>query len=75
MHLHLHFFWQMSIFSLLIDENENLKVLRSLRTLRALRPLRAISRWQGMRVSIYLKRYTYLYATFNYIRFLNLNYR
>lgn len=42
---------QMSIFSLLIDENENLKVLRSLRTLRALRPLRAISRWQGMRVS------------------------
>nr|CAD7404611.1 unnamed protein product [Timema cristinae] len=37
--------------SLLIEENENLKVLRSLRTLRALRPLRAISRWQGMRVS------------------------
>lgn len=45
------FLKQMSIFSLLIDENENLKVLRSLRTLRALRPLRAISRWQGMRVS------------------------
>lgn len=42
---------QVSIFSLLIEENENLKVLRSLRTLRALRPLRAISRWQGMRVS------------------------
>ncbi|XP_060878279.1 sodium channel protein 60E isoform X3 [Metopolophium dirhodum] len=41
----------MSIFSLLIDENENLKVLRSLRTLRALRPLRAISRWQGMRAT------------------------
>lgn len=40
-----------SVFSLLIEENENLKVLRSLRTLRALRPLRAISRWQGMRVS------------------------
>ncbi|XP_054013685.1 sodium channel protein 60E-like isoform X3 [Hylaeus anthracinus] len=39
-----------STFSLLIEENENLKVLRSLRTLRALRPLRAISRWQGMRV-------------------------
>ncbi|KAL4131455.1 hypothetical protein QTP88_008766 [Uroleucon formosanum] len=42
----------MSIFSLLIDENENLKVLRSLRTLRALRPLRAISRWQGMRIVV-----------------------
>ena len=42
-----------SVFSLLIEENENLKVLRSLRTLRALRPLRAISRWQGMRVSHY----------------------
>lgn len=42
---------QVSVFSLLIEENENLKVLRSLRTLRALRPLRAISRWQGMRVS------------------------
>lgn len=41
-----------SVFSLLIEENENLKVLRSLRTLRALRPLRAISRWQGMRVSL-----------------------
>lgn len=41
---------QVSIFSLVIEENENLKVLRSLRTLRALRPLRAISRWQGMRV-------------------------
>jgi len=40
------------MFSLLIEENENLKVLRSLRTLRALRPLRAISRWQGMRVNI-----------------------
>ncbi|XP_053979971.1 sodium channel protein 60E isoform X4 [Hylaeus volcanicus] len=40
-----------STFSLLIEENENLKVLRSLRTLRALRPLRAISRWQGMRVN------------------------
>jgi len=49
--LHFIFVRQMSIFSLLIDENENLKVLRSLRTLRALRPLRAISRWQGMRVS------------------------
>lgn len=43
---------QVSIFSLVIEENENLKVLRSLRTLRALRPLRAISRWQGMRVCI-----------------------
>lgn len=43
---------QVSMFSLLIEENENLKVLRSLRTLRALRPLRAISRWQGMRVNI-----------------------
>ncbi|XP_046591889.1 sodium channel protein 60E isoform X2 [Neodiprion lecontei] len=41
-----------SIFSLLIEENENLKVLRSLRTLRALRPLRAISRWQGMRIVV-----------------------
>nr|CAD7591348.1 unnamed protein product [Timema genevievae] len=40
-----------SVFSLLIEENENLKVLRSLRTLRALRPLRAISRWQGMRAT------------------------
>nr|CAD7432951.1 unnamed protein product [Timema monikensis] len=38
--------------SLLIEENENLKVLRSLRTLRALRPLRAISRWQGMRIVV-----------------------
>lgn len=37
--------FQVSVFSLLIEENENLKVLRSLRTLRALRPLRAISRW------------------------------
>lgn len=36
---------QVSVFSLLIEENENLKVLRSLRTLRALRPLRAISRY------------------------------
>lgn len=36
--------FQVSVFSLLIEENENLKVLRSLRTLRALRPLRAISR-------------------------------
>ncbi|XP_037825375.1 LOW QUALITY PROTEIN: sodium channel protein 60E-like [Lucilia sericata] len=41
-----------SVFSLLIEENENLKVLRSLRTLRALRPLRAISRWQGMRIVV-----------------------
>ncbi|XP_031348219.1 sodium channel protein 60E-like isoform X1 [Photinus pyralis] len=41
-----------SMFSLLIEENENLKVLRSLRTLRALRPLRAISRWQGMRIVV-----------------------
>ncbi|BES91366.1 Sodium channel [Nesidiocoris tenuis] len=41
-----------SIFSLMIEENENLKVLRSLRTLRALRPLRAISRWQGMRIVV-----------------------
>uniref|UniRef100_A0A336LX33 Multifunctional fusion protein n=1 Tax=Culicoides sonorensis TaxID=179676 RepID=A0A336LX33_CULSO len=41
-----------SIFSLLIEENENLRVLRSLRTLRALRPLRAISRWQGMRIVV-----------------------
>jgi hypothetical protein len=40
------------VFSLLIEENENLKVLRSLRTLRALRPLRAISRWQGMRIVV-----------------------
>lgn len=43
---------QVSVFSLLIEENENLKVLRSLRTLRALRPLRAISRWQGMRIVV-----------------------
>lgn len=42
----------MSVFSLLIEENENLRVLRSLRTLRALRPLRAISRWQGMRIVV-----------------------
>jgi hypothetical protein len=41
-----------SLFSLLIEENENLRVLRSLRTLRALRPLRAISRWQGMRIVV-----------------------
>ncbi|KAF6217387.1 hypothetical protein GE061_001742 [Apolygus lucorum] len=41
-----------SVFSLMIEENENLKVLRSLRTLRALRPLRAISRWQGMRIVV-----------------------
>ncbi|XP_055685880.1 sodium channel protein 60E isoform X1 [Lutzomyia longipalpis] len=41
-----------SVFSLLIEENENLRVLRSLRTLRALRPLRAISRWQGMRIVV-----------------------
>lgn len=44
--------YQVSVFSLLIEENENLKVLRSLRTLRALRPLRAISRWQGMRIVV-----------------------
>lgn len=44
--------FQVSVFSLLIEENENLKVLRSLRTLRALRPLRAISRWQGMRIVV-----------------------
>lgn len=43
---------QVSVFSLLIEENENLRVLRSLRTLRALRPLRAISRWQGMRIVV-----------------------
>ncbi|KAI5708839.1 hypothetical protein M8J76_004141 [Diaphorina citri] len=41
-----------SVVSLLIEENENLKVLRSLRTLRALRPLRAISKWQGMRIVV-----------------------
>lgn len=46
------YFFQVSVFSLLIEENENLKVLRSLRTLRALRPLRAISRWQGMRIVV-----------------------
>lgn len=40
----------MSVFSLVIEENENWKVMRSLRTLRALRPLRAIARWQGMKV-------------------------
>lgn len=50
--------FQVSIFSLVIEENENLKVLRSLRTLRALRPLRAISRWQGMRVCITFIRKT-----------------
>ena len=44
--------FQVSLFSLLIEENENLRVLRSLRTLRALRPLRAISRWQGMRIVV-----------------------
>lgn len=43
---------KVSVFSLLIEENENLRVLRSLRTLRALRPLRAISRWQGMRIVV-----------------------
>lgn len=47
-----YFLFQVSVFSLLIEENENLKVLRSLRTLRALRPLRAISRWQGMRIVV-----------------------
>ncbi|XP_059488703.1 sodium channel protein 60E-like isoform X4 [Neocloeon triangulifer] len=41
-----------SVFSIAIEDNENLKVLRSLRTLRALRPLRAISRWQGMRIVV-----------------------
>lgn len=51
---------QVSMFSLLIEENENLKVLRSLRTLRALRPLRAISRWQGMRVNIAQTKKLYL---------------
>ena len=46
-------FWpQASIFSLAIEENETLVALRSLRTLRALRPLRAISRWQGMKVTV-----------------------
>ncbi|XP_065216673.1 sodium channel protein 60E isoform X2 [Planococcus citri] len=42
----------MSVFSLVIEENENWKVLRSLRTLRALRPLRAIARWQGMKIVV-----------------------
>lgn len=46
------YIFQVSLFSLLIEENENLRVLRSLRTLRALRPLRAISRWQGMRIVV-----------------------
>lgn len=51
------------MFSLLIEENENLKVLRSLRTLRALRPLRAISRWQGMRVNILQTKEVYFSDT------------
>ena len=42
----------MSILSLAIEGSANLTALRSLRTLRALRPLRAISRWQGMKVSV-----------------------
>ncbi|KAK7584284.1 hypothetical protein V9T40_005247 [Parthenolecanium corni] len=42
----------MSVFSLVIEENENWKVMRSLRTLRALRPLRAIARWQGMKIVV-----------------------
>jgi hypothetical protein len=61
------FVQQMSIFSLLIDENENLKVLRSLRTLRALRPLRAISRWQGMRVSTLKTKILQHHMQFNII--------
>jgi len=30
----------------------NIGAFRALRTLRALRPLRAVSRWEGMKVSI-----------------------
>ncbi|CAG9133928.1 unnamed protein product [Plutella xylostella] len=56
-----------SVFSLLIEENENLKVLRSLRTLRALRPLRAISRWQGMRIVIVNDKWECYYNNFTWI--------
>ena len=45
---------QVSILSLAIEGSANLTALRSLRTLRALRPLRAISRWQGMKVNLFL---------------------
>lgn len=41
-----------SVISVAVEDSANLSALRSLRTLRALRPLRAISRWQGMKVSL-----------------------
>lgn len=41
-----------SVISVAVEDSANLSALRSLRTLRALRPLRAISRWQGMKVSM-----------------------
>ena len=46
-----------SLISVGFDDSANLSALRSLRTLRALRPLRAISRWQGMKVILYVPEF------------------
>jgi hypothetical protein len=46
---------QLSIFMMAMEGigMGNLSSIRAMRTLRALRPLRAVSRWEGMRVSIH----------------------
>ena len=43
--------WQISIISLILA-NAGIGGLKAIRALRALRPLRAISRWEGMRLSV-----------------------
>jgi len=47
--------WQISLISLGAEGMGmgNIGAFRALRTLRALRPLRAVSRWEGMKVSVF----------------------
>ena len=45
------FFQQISIISIILA-NAGIGGLKAIRALRALRPLRAISRWEGMRLSV-----------------------
>ena len=37
------------------DGKNSMSWMKSMRTLRALRPLRAVSRWEGMRVRIFVQ--------------------
>jgi len=45
----------------------NIGAFRALRTLRALRPLRAVSRWEGMKVSIVYYASTHLYIRVEFV--------